>query len=123
MKKLILSTCLALTSTHAFADPLVSELKQGQPAPFPGILFGYDEELKIRKDVQKLEIFQERVTLLETENDLLSKKVKLWMDQSESLSKTVVQSYNDSFWKKAGFFALGTLATIGVAYAVKGATK
>jgi cell shape-determining protein MreC len=124
MKKIIASMILISHVSLAFAgEPQVAEVKKGEPAPFTGILLGPNEDMSLRKQVLERDYFEKENELLKSENKILQERTDLWKKQSEELSKQLLESQDDSFWKKAAFFGLGALATVGLAYAVRGATK
>jgi hypothetical protein len=110
-----------LGGSPSYADPV--DLNKGQPAPFTGILFTPEDDKKLRDMYIEKEALEKKFTYIQEDNKLLLDKSKLWQDQSEVLSKRLVEAQNDSFWKKSMFFALGVIATVGAAYAVKGATR
>ena len=101
----------------------VAEVKKGDQAPFTGVLFGPKEDMELRKQILEREYLLKENELIKKQSELLQQRTELWKKQSEDLSKELVDSQNDSFWKKAAFFALGSVATIGMAFAVRGATK
>ena len=118
MKKLILLTALSCQISLA-----VQTVKKGDLVPHDGVLFTQEEEYKLRIISQERDYLEKKSEILQNQNELLDSKVKLWLDQSESLSKSLIEQQNESFWKNAGFFGLGVLATVGVVFAVKGAVK
>jgi len=120
MKRLFLIS-LVLSNMVLAEGP--TDLKKGDQAPYAGTLFSTEDEKKLRQMREDSEYFKKKAELLSIDNKFLEDKSSLWMNQSKELSKQLVSSQNDSFWKKAAFFALGVAATVGAAYAVKGATK
>jgi hypothetical protein len=113
MKKIVTSMILVSYCSLAIAGgPQVAEIKEGDPAPFTGILFGPEEDMKLRKQVLERDFFEKQNELLKSENKILQDRTDLWKKQSEELSTQLVESQNDSFWKKAAFFGLGALATV-----------
>lgn len=122
MKKCLAFLLILAFSSASYAEP-PTELIKGQTAPFTGILFSKDDELKLRDINEEKISLERRLKWTQDDNTLLGSERDLWRTSSENLSKTLVDSQNDSFWKKSAYFALGVLATVGAAYAVKGATR
>lgn len=111
------------TPPSADASPSPLELKKGQPAPFSGVLFTDEDEQKLRIIYLNNDFLTQKDTLLEDQNATLQKQVTLWNGQATTNAQQLAEAQSDTFWKKAAFFALGMVATIGAGLALKAAAK
>lgn len=128
MKRLSLMALLLFRT--AMADGLVTYIDKGTPAPYNGFLFNKEAELDNRKSLIDGEMYKQLSDLKDKKIDFLNKDIsyantqtELWKNQSDSLSKQLVDQRDSSFWKYALFFVLGCAVTTGIAFAVKGATR
>lgn len=119
---------LTLISSISFAQ--VQHLDKGQAAPFEGYIFSLEAERANRKSLLDLDVYKaldesnkRMLELRVQENQILTQQYNLWKTQSESLSKQLVESNNNSFWKSLLYFSLGALVTTGIAFGVTRATR
>ena len=118
------------------AEEKYTELKQGEPAPYAGILLTKEAIAKIYADqeaeITKLKIEHEyqlnTLKLSEkTKYDLLDKRYKLDIEMHQSMidnRDSVIKnlpSYSKSYkadWSMIGGFVLGSVITVGIVYSV-----
>ncbi len=127
--KAFLLLCLLFTQTTLACNPVL-HLNKGAVAPCEGYIFSLPAELDNRKSLEEfkyLKLVNENniklINLKDTQVSLLSSQVKLWQDQSTTLSKQLVDRENSSFWHNTLYFVLGAAVTTGLAFAVNKATK
>ena len=118
------------------AEEKYTELKQGEPAPYAGILLTKEAVAKIYTDqeseIAKLKIEQNyqlnSLKLSEkTKYDLLDKRYKLDVEMYEAMienrdnaiKKLPVYSQGyKSDWSMIGGFVLGSVITVGIVYSI-----
>ena len=112
-----------LSFNIALADDAVVVIKKNEPAPYDGYLFTQEQAVKVRD--LKLDL-----GLVQKENEILTKKNSLLTDYNvssethiKSLSDRLVESRDNSFFSKLGFFMLGAGITTALAFGVSKATK
>jgi len=108
----------------------VKFIEKDKPAPYSGFLFSPTAELENRLKLMDLEYFKnltnnqnKLIDLKNKETELLAEQVKLWKDQSESLSKELTRKENYSFWKNLLYFGLGAAITTTIVFGVNKASK
>lgn len=111
--------CLSVINVRA-ED--VVPLEKDQKAPFTGILMTPSKAAELKNELLDKDMYKAQVDLYKANNGLLNDQVTLWRDQSQKLSKQLIEE-RSGFWTKAGFFLLGAAITTGLAFAVRGATK
>ena len=128
---LLLSLLLPLQAEEKY-----TELKQGEPAPYAGILLSKEAIAKIYSDqeaeIAKLKIEHEyqlnTVKLSDnTKYDLLDMRYKLdvemYKDMIENRDNVIkkLPAYSEGFksdWSMIGGFILGSVITVGIVYSV-----
>ena len=118
------------------AEEKYTELKQGEPAPYAGILLTKEAIAKIYADqeaeIAKLKVEHEyqlnTVKLSDnTKYDLLNMRYKLDVEMYQVMIKNrdkAIQDmpiYNSSFktdWSMIGGFILGSVITVGIVYSI-----
>lgn len=118
------------------AEEKYTELKQGEPAPYAGILLTKDAIAKIYTDqeseILKLKIEHEyQISALKlskkTKYDLLDKRYKLDIDMYQAMIKNRDNAiknlpvYSQSYkadWSMIGGFVLGSVITVGIVYSI-----
>lgn len=118
------------------AEEKYTELKQGEPAPYAGVLLTKEAIAKIYADqtseIAKLKIEHEyqlnTLKLSEkTKYDLLDKRYKLDVEMYQAMIKNRdnaiknLPAYSQGYkadWSMIGGFVLGSLITVGIVYSV-----
>lgn len=125
MNKLVL---ILLIPSILLAD--VQYLEKGKSAPYDGFLLPSDKanEMKvntIERDSYKLlyESTTKSLNLQKQNFDYQEDKIKLYMDQNDSLAKNLYAERNVSDWTKVLWFGIGVAASILTLYGVKQVTK
>jgi len=128
MRYLVLSLLLFTQATLA-CNPVL-HINKGEISPCEGYVFSLDAELENRKKLEEfktLKLVDDNnlllINLKNQQNSLITGQVKLWQDQSQILSKQLVERENSSFWHNTLYFVLGAAVTTGLAFAVNKATK
>ena len=119
-----------------YAEEKYTELKQGEPAPYAGILLTKEAVAKIHSDqeskIAKLKIEHEyqlnTVKLTEkTKYDLLDKRYKLDVEMYQVMIENrdnaikKLPAYSQGYkadWSMVGGFILGSVITVGIVYSV-----
>ena len=118
------------------AEEKYTELKQGEPAPYAGILLTKEAVAKIYADqeseIAKLKIEQNyqlnSLKLSEkTKYDLLDKRYKLDIEMYQTMIENrdnvikKLPAYSQSYkadWSMIGGFILGSVITVGIVYSI-----
>ena len=118
------------------AEEKYTELKQGEPAPYAGILLTKEAIAKIyadqESDIAKLKIEHEyqlnTLKLSEkTKYDLLDKRYKLDVEMYQAMIENrdnaikELPAYSQGYkadWSMIGGFVLGSVITVGIVYSV-----
>lgn len=122
---LFLCIHLLTFNTLALASDCVESvtlIEKGTPASCTGFLFSPDAEQQASLDhrnakyykllSEKLEL---RSTLIINQNEILEKRLQLYMEQSNTLSQELQKKERMSDWQKVGYFVLGiTLTSLAV---------
>ena len=123
MKKSIVSVLLLCQLASASTE--FTYLEQGTPAPFAGYLITAKKEKELRllnESFTYCDKSRELLTKLNTDNEnilkLQSERIAIRDQQVDTLSQRLVESKDDGFLSKIGFFLLGALVTTGIAYGV-----
>jgi len=127
------------SSVEAVLDLRVTAIKEGEVAPFGGVLLTTDSLTKMQAEFERkiaeMEVSakysNERYMLhLQTLNDRLTQEslfrrneVELRESYIEELEEKYLEKDNLSPWMMAGTFILGCLTTIAIAYSLEGAYK
>ena len=118
------------------AEEKYTEIKQGEPAPYAGILLSKEAIAKIYADQQekidklkvqhKYELSKSELTA-KSQYDLLEKRYKLDIEMYKSMIKNrdeAIKSlpvYSQNYkadWSMIGGFILGSVITVGIVYSV-----
>jgi len=119
MKHLALALIFAFTNT-AWADcpEHVQLIVKGEPAVCDGVLMSPDAFKKADEAVQDVHYYKlineklnERQVLVNKEIEILDKRLKLYMDQSQVLASELTDRNSESKWEKLIYFSLGVFAT------------
>lgn len=99
----------------------IQVLNKGQVANCDGLLFSPEASKKVDENQEDLkhyktlsEKLQVRQDYMNKENEILDKRLKLYVDQSNGLAERLISQENRSGWEKAFYFGLGVIVT-GVA--------
>jgi len=111
----------------------VSYLKTNDPSPCTGYLFSPEKELEVRIKIQDYDFLLQEIALKDKQIDSLNKynlnlesinaskdkQITLWQDKAVDSTEKLIASESSRGWRDAGFFALGILAVVLGAYAIK----
>lgn len=96
----------------------VQVLEKGQVANCDGLLFSPEASKKADEAIQDVKYYKSltdklgsRIEYSNKETDVLEKRLKLYMDQSNILAEQMVKKENEDKWQKVLYFGLGVLAT------------
>ena len=122
MKYIIL---ILLSFNIAFADECPKEvmaLKKGEPAPCSGVLFSPAKESAIFRDItlykKEIDLLNQKVTLLEKDQDFYQRRLDNMMQLNDSISKELARREQNSFFNNSLYFGTGALLTGLIAYGV-----
>lgn len=118
-KAVVLAIIIALTSPVLADCPNnVQPIKKGEAAVCDGFLFNSETEMQARKNAQDAAYYEvlynysdKKNKIQEDQNSILEKRLKLYMDESETLSKRVANTETTESLYRFGYFALGVLVT------------
>jgi len=123
---LILMICYPKNEGLAQTKPI----KQGDAAPYDGILFSIDEGNKLRFKLLDLDFYikqneslNKSLDLSMNKSDLIEQKNKILVDQNINLAKSLNDQRGMSTFEHIMWFGLGSLVTVGIAYGVRQAIK
>lgn len=112
---------LILFLNSAFAND-VKVVKKGEVVPFDGVLFTRELEKDIRNDIQILTKKVDTLTKLndinEKENEIITKRLKLYQDKSDQLAKNEAKLEKDTLMKNTFYFVMGAVLTGAIGYGV-----
>lgn len=110
-----------LSFNVAFAND-VKVVKKGEVVPFDGVLFTKELEKDIRNDIQILNKKVNTLTKIndinEKELDIVNKRLALYQNKADELTKREVKSERDSLVKNTLYFLSGALLTGIIGYGV-----
>lgn len=119
--RIIVIFSIAICNNFAIASDClesVTLLNKGTPSPCTGFLFSPEAEQQVTSDSLDLEYYktlskrmEERYDLMLQQNEILDKRLKLYMDQSYQLSKEIQEKEDKSSLKTIGWFLLGVGVT------------
>ena len=99
----------------------ITLIEKGTPTPCTGFLYSPYADAQAEADHRDLKYYKlinerltERQELMQKQSQILDKRLKLYMDQSHSLSQELQQKESRSEWSKIGWFFLG-IGLTGVA--------
>lgn len=127
MKTLMIKTLLtaSLIASNCFALDTVA-LIQGQTAPFNGVLMSSSKAKTIQVQLierdtllQEKDSYEKTLKLYSDIESLNQQKVSVLSTENERLSKQLGSASTTSNWERALYFGLGVLATGLVVYGVK----
>ena len=108
------------------AEP-VQLLNHGDKAPCTGFLFSPEQEKKVYEATQDAKYYKElsdklmkRQELQTEQLQIMDERLKLYMNQSNTLAIELQKEKSDSFWKKTLYFGLGIIVTGVAVSAAKG---
>lgn len=114
MKKLLI--LILLISNITLAEDAV-QLGKGQLAPYDGFLLPKEKIIELKNqdlDFQYLNKENANLKLIQVDYE---KRLNLYIDQNDKLSKRLTES-DTGFFEKAGMFVLGSLITGLIGYGV-----
>jgi hypothetical protein len=118
MKLLMVLILLVAQPSYAKCPDDVQVINKGQVANCDGLLFSPEASKKVDETQQDAEYYkslssklQIRYDLVIKEQEILDRRLKLYVDQSNTLAKEVIDKDNMDKWQKLGYFTLGVLAT------------
>lgn len=110
----ILIYALAVPSFASDCRESVTLIDKGTPAQCTGFLYSPDADAQAASDHRDAKYYKlinkklvERHDLMLEQNEILDKRLKLYMDQSHVLSQELQRKENMSTWKQVGWFLLG----------------
>lgn len=114
-----------LITNNAYANDPVA-LREGEPAPFSGLLFSPKKANELRANLiekeywQKMaESYQTTVTGFENILKIKDDNNKLLLERNDQISKTLRDQKDFNTWERVGWFGLGVLATVLAGFAVR----
>lgn len=100
----------------------VKVVKKGEVVPFDGVLFTKELEKDIRNDIQILNKKVNTLTKIndinEKELDIVNKRLALYQNKADELTKREVKSERDGLVKNTLYFLSGALLTGIIGYGV-----
>ena len=110
----ILIYTLAVPGFASDCQESVTLIEKGTPAQCTGFLYSPDADAQAASDHRDVKYFRlinekltERQDLMLQQNQILDKRLKLYMDQSHVLSQELQRKERQSEWAKVGWFLLG----------------
>jgi len=110
-----------LISLNSFSQ--VTTLKKGELAPYEGVLFSKDKELKLREMREECAVDKKKVELFSKMNELTQKEVDVLTQRVDNYRKEVRDNKKISDLEKAVYFFAGALLTGVISYGVVQANK
>jgi hypothetical protein len=114
--KSICAILLIVFSLNSFAE--VTTVKAGQVAPYSGVLFSKDAELKLREMREEYQIEKKKTELLSKINDMSQKEIDILTQRVDNYRGQVLENRKSSDLEKAVYFLAGALITGFVSYGV-----
>lgn len=114
--KVIFCILLIVFSLNTFAE--VITVKAGQVAPFSGVLFSRDAELKLREMREEYQVEKKKTELLTKINEMSQKEIDILTQRVDNYRGQVVQNKRSSDLERAVYFLAGALITGFVSYGV-----
>lgn len=115
---LLLLTPLLLNIQSGNTDEGAVHMNVGDKAPYEGYEITPAQAAKVRNQTIDLSLQQHLNSNLTQENALMGERITNAQQQNDRLSKELVETKDNSFFSKAGFFVLGSLVTGAIAYGV-----
>lgn len=119
--KIVLIFSIAIWNSYAISSDCqesVSLIEKGSVAKCTGYLFSPEAEEQAASDHYDARYYKllnkkltDRSKLVEEQNNILDKRLKLYMDQSHVLSQELQRKETVSTWKQIGWFVLGVGVT------------
>jgi hypothetical protein len=130
MKQILSLILISSIFIHpAFADQAI-DLKQGQIAPYDGILLDKEKANKVKNElIEKDGLKQDNTSLnkqliyYKSNEDMLNQKSDMLLKQNLEMTKSLNEARSTSNWEKIGFFVLGVVVTGAAAYGVSRITR
>ena len=101
------------------------DIKEGDKAPFSGVLVDYETMRKIRVDLltkdaqtKEIESLERSLKLSQLNVNLNKEQVQILRESNDRMADRLRKTTSLSTWERVGWFALGVL---GTGFAVKGA--
>lgn len=107
---------LLIFNSPSFAT--VTPIHKGDPAPYDGFVFDHDSEAEAAQARIDADYFKrvsdkqsEKITLQDNENQILEKRLQLYINESNVLAKDRASTESTEKLYLLGAFALGVIAT------------
>lgn len=114
--KTIFSMLFIVFSLNTFAE--VTTLKKGDIAPYGGVLFSKDAELKLREMREEYQVEKKKTELLSKINDMSQKEIDVLTQRVDNYRGQVMQNKKSTDLEKVVYFLAGALITGFVSYGV-----
>lgn len=120
MLKRIVILCLFVINQCVWANcpEDIQVLSKGEVANCDGLLFSPNASRKADEAIQDAKYYKllsdrlyQRQDLTQKEINILDERLRLYMDQSQTLAKELTYKENEDKWQKFMYFGLGVLAT------------
>lgn len=122
----LICASLIVIPAHGGSCPQnVTPIKKGEVAVCDGFLFSDEAEKQASKALDDSKYYKalsdklfEREALSTKENDIMQRRLDLYISQSKVLAEQNVKYEDRTFWQNTGYFVLGAAATGLLGYAV-----
>lgn len=114
----LIITLILSTVSNSFADGDAVYLPKDNKAPFDGFLITPDKAEKVRNMDIDLQIKTRQLKGEQDVNAILTQRLDFSQKETDSLSKRLIESRDESIFTKAGYFILGAVVTGGLAYGI-----
>lgn len=127
MIKYLLIFSLISSTSFASCPKNVQVIQKGQEANCDGFLFSDEAEKKAAQAIEDSKYYkklnerlEQRKKLTDKEIEVLDKRLKLYIEQSETLAERLNKRETQNSWERVLWFSLGIVVT---GLAVKGASE
>lgn len=117
----LLITIILLFNQIAWANKCpedIQVLEKGQVANCDGLLFSPEASKKADEAIEDVKYYKSltdklgsRIDYSNKETEILEKRLKLYIDQSNILADQMIKKENEDKWQKVIWFGLGVIAT------------
>lgn len=112
-----LALLFCLLSNSAWAAP--SLLHKGDPAPFDGLLFNTEDSNSLRNTELELGLSKKQYSITLQENELLNGQLVRYQNQTDKLSKDLVESRDRTISSPIVAFLAGAAVAILINFGLK----
>lgn len=123
---IILSLCLTMSSICGADNCDVAPIKKGAAAPCDGYFFNKEAENQAEQARDNVDVYRKlaieetsKANLLQDENDVLQKRLNIYVQESKSLSQEKAKSDTTESLLRIGYFSLGVIVTALIARNVR----